>query len=276
MTFDALWQNGQYRNTGSMVFSGVKPVSAKADSALTLALLTGPEETFQLDFDLQRSAPVARTVLAEEIIAVLETKTVKASVSPLLLVSGEFSDLIGNEYAAFIPGEATLADNGKETLSRYSTLLLSHPYVGITLAGGLDQETDGAAMKAQLEASERQRVEALNQKRLEEWQKRKAFYEQKLQEHPPITGPDGKIIEMTIPPDILAGFTPVQPQAVTVKNAMLLELAEKRLDTVYHYLTTQLAVEEGRIALSRPKRMADLQSENSVNGVKISLRAIKR
>lgn len=273
LTLDAMWQDGQYRNAGSLFFSGVKPVSEKADSALPLALLAGPENIFQLDFDLQRSTPVAKTTLAEEIISTWETKTVKAAVSPLLLASGDFSDLIGNEFAEFLPGEFMLSDKGRDTLTRYSALLLSHPYLGLMLSGGVDKQQDSEAIKKQLEAVEQQRVDTLNQKRLEEWQARKEIYEKKLQE-PRKPGPDGKIIEVTIPPDILAGFTPVQSEPVVVKDSMLLDLAQKRLNVVNQYFTTQLALEEHRISLSPPKKLAD--AENSINGVKIGLKAIKR
>lgn len=276
VSLDAMWQEGQYRNTGSMIFSGVKPVSEKAESALTLALLTGPENTFQLDFDLVRSAPVAKTVLAEEILTALETKIVKASVSPLLLASGDFSDLIGNESAEFQPGESVLAEKGRETLIRYSALLVSHPYLGLTLSGGVDKQNDSEAIARRLEAAERQRVDELNQKRLEDWQKRKAIYEKKLQEQPKKIGPDGKFIEMTMPPDILAGFTPVQPEPVVVKDSMLLDLAHKRLNAVQEYFTGELALEANRITLSPPKRLADIQADNSAEGVKIGLKAIRQ
>lgn len=275
LSLDAMWQDGQFRNTGSMVFSGVKPVSEKAESALALALLTGPENTFQLDFDFFRSVPVAKTVLAEEILTSLETKIVKASVSPLLLASGDFSDLIGNEYAEFQPGEAVLTDKGKETLIRYSALLMAHPYLGLLLSGGVDKQNDSEAITRQLEATERQRVDALNQKRFEDWQKRKAIYEKKLQEQPKKTGPDGKIVEVNMPPDILAGFTPVQPEPVVVKESTLLDLAQKRLNAVHEYFTEQLAVEANRITLSAPKRLSDILADNSIDGVKIGLRAIK-
>ena len=273
LTLDCMWQDGQFRNTGSLLFSGVKPVSEKADSALPLALLTGPEDVFQFDFDLQRSVPAAKTTLAEEIISTWQTQTVKAAVSPLLLASGDFSDLIGNEYAEFLPGESTLSDHGRETLTRYSTLLLSHPYLGLTLSGGVDKEQDGDAIRKQLEETERQRVDDLNRKRLEEWQARKEAYERRLQA-PPKPGPDGKIVEVTMPPDILAGFTPVEPEPVVVKNSMLLDLAQKRLDVVYQYFTGQLSLKEHRLTLAAPKRLAD--AEDSVHGVKIGLNAIKR
>jgi hypothetical protein len=276
MTLDAMWQDGQFRNSGSLIFSQVKPVSEKADSALALALLTGPEDTFQLDFDLLRNQPAGKTVLAEDILASLETKIVKASVSPLLLASGDFSDLIGIEFAEFQPGEIKLSDNGRETLTRYSALLLSHPYLGLLLSGGADKQADGEAMKKQLEAAELQRIDELNRKRLDDWQKRKAAYERKLQEQPKNAGSDGKFVEANLPPDILAGFTPVQPEPVIVKDSMLLELAQKRQSVVFEFFTTQLGLEADRISLASPKRMADVQSDVSETGVKIGLRAIKR
>lgn len=273
LNLEGYWQEGQYRNTGSLMFSGIKAISEKADSALPLALLTGPENNLQLQFDLQRPVPAAATSLAEEIISTWETMTVKAAVSPLLLASGDFSDLIGNEYAEFQPGELMLTDTGRETLSRYSTLLLSHPYLGLTLSGGVDKQVDGEALKMQLELVEQQRVETVNKKRFEEWQARKDVYEKKLQETPK-AGPDGKVLERKMPPDILAGFTPIQPEAVVVKDSMLLELAQKRLDVVYQHFTTQLSLEEQRLTITPLKRLT--HPDNQANGVKIGLKAIKR
>ena len=77
-TFDlqlnSITANGNVQNSGSVVFSGVKPLSEKSDSALTLALLTGTDDKFQVDFDFTRTPPHGKSILLQEILSVFQTK----------------------------------------------------------------------------------------------------------------------------------------------------------------------------------------------------------
>ncbi len=275
LRLDSSVKDGQFLNTGSLLFSKIKPISEKSDSALTLALLTDPDNKFRLDFDFARTAPLGKTIFLEEILSFFQTKVVKAAVSPLLLASGDFTDLIGNEFAEFEPGQSTLTEKGTEVLSRYASLLTTHPQLGLELSGDIDRDVDAPAMKEQLEALEQKRVEAENQKRLAAWQQEKAIFDEKVAEQQKKQAVKGKIIENNIPLAVLKDYIPVQPKQVVINDGMLLELAKKRSQWLSQYLTEQLAVETGRLTISPLKRLSNTQPGQAVRGVKITLTAIK-
>ena len=277
--FDLQWdcsaKDGQFLNSGSLLFSGVKPISEKSESALTLALLTGSDDKFRIDFDFPRTSPLGKTIFLEEIFTFFQTKVVKASLSPLLLASGDFSDLIGNEFIEFEPGQAILAEKDREILARYASLLTTHPQLGLELAGDVDRDVDTPAMKEHLEGLERKRVEGENQKRFAAWQQEKAQFEQRVAEQQKKQAAKGKIVENTIPPAVLKDYIPLQPKQVIVDDVMLLELAKKRSQFVHQYLTEQLAIQPKRLALSQLKKIAVTPTGQAVSGVKITLTAIK-
>ncbi len=269
---DGGWQDGQFLHNGSLVFSGVRPVSEKADSALTLALLNGPDEMFTLDFEFAGLQPAGNTVFIDEILSHFQTKVIKTSVSPLLIASGDFSDLIGNEAAEFVPGELALSDNGREVLSRYIALVEAHPHVGLELSGGTDRDIDGPALKLQLEALEAKRIEAENQKRSEIWRQEKALFDRQVAESQKKPAAKGKIAENTIPPAVLKDFIPLQAKPVTVDDGMLLDLAKKRAQVVLQTLASQLALQPERVTIVPLKKVNNSQSDNVI---KIGLNAVK-
>ncbi len=275
LQLDCSVKDGQFQNSGSLLFSRVKAVSEKSDSALALALLTDPEDTFKLDFDFLRPAPLGKTIFLEEIVTFFQTKVVKASVSPLLLASGDYTDLIGNEFAEFDPGQSNLTEKSQEILARYASLLNSHPQLGLELSGGVDRESDAPAIKAQLETLELKRVEAENQKRYEAWQKEKIAFDQKVAEQQKKQAAKGKVLENTIPPAVLKDYIPLQPKQVIVDDAMLLELSKRRSQLLFQHFTEKLAIQPARIAITPLKRLPNTQSELPANAVKIALTAIK-
>ncbi|GAB6194179.1 DUF748 domain-containing protein [Desulfocastanea catecholica] len=257
LTLDCSWQDGKYKSSGNVVFADVQPLEAASDSALPLALLTGDDNTFQLDFDFFRSQPVAKTTLFNELLASFQKQIVKSAVSPLLLASGDFSDLIGNEFVEFRPGEFTLTDKGRDVLIRYGALLIAHPHVGLALSGGVDQTIDRDAMKQRLTTIEQQRVEQENEKLFTKWQEKKNLYEKNLAEQQKKMAAGGNIVVQDIPADILAGFTPIQPVPVVVDEAMLLELQQNRINIISAYLTSQAALQDERISIVTPDSLAD-------------------
>lgn len=269
---DGRWQDGQFLHTGSLVFSGVGPVSEKAESALTLALLNGPDSTFTLDFAFAGLQPAGKTVFIDEILSHFQTKVIKTAVSPLLIASGDFSDLIGNEAAEFVPGELALSDNGREVLSRYIALLEAHPHVGLELSGGTDRDIDGPALKLQLEALETKRIESENQKRHEAWRQEKALFDQQVADRQKKLAAKGKIAENNIPPAVLKDFVPLQAKPVIVDDAMLVDLAKKRGQVVLQTLGSQVALQSERVTIVPLKKVNNGQSGNVI---KITLSAVK-
>ncbi len=109
--------------------------------------------------------------LLQDTLTTFQRQLLKAKVSPLLLASGDFTDLVGNEYADFLPGGFTLTENGHKILSRFSAFLGAHPFVGIRLTGCADRIIDGKALQKQLEEIEAKRVEQENRRRKAAWQK---------------------------------------------------------------------------------------------------------
>ena len=273
LALDCAWQEKQYISSGTLVLADVKPDTDSSDIALPLALLTDSNGDVELPFNFSRTAPVGQTALEEELFTSLQRLLVKGSVSPLLLASGDFSDLIGNEFIEFHPGEFMLTDTGRKTLSRYAALLIANPHVGLILSGGVDKQIDGTAMKKNLTAVEQQRVERENEKLFKNWQDQKDLYQKKLEEEQKSGGANEKIVEQNIPAEILTPYKPLRPVPVEIGEAMLLDLAHKRIDIVYQYLTTQHPVQPERIAIVWPDSLAD-EPESSTNGVVIALAAL--
>ncbi len=275
LTLDCTWQDRHYLSSGNLVLADVKPVDVTSESALPLALLTGDDNTFQLPFTFSRTEPVAKTTLFDELLTSFQRLVVKGAVSPLLLATGDFTDLIGNEYVEFSPGEFMLSESGQKVLIRYSALLKAHPHVGLILSGGIDKEIDRRAMKERLEATEQKRVDKKNEQLFKKWQEDKALYEKNLAEQQKIIGPDGKIVEQNIPSALLTQFTPLRPVPVVVDETMLLELAQKRINILIQYFTSQLALEPGRIEVLPPEENT-ADSESQTTGVTITLKAISQ
>ncbi|MCP4337901.1 MAG: hypothetical protein GY799_03220, partial [Desulfobulbaceae bacterium] len=243
--------------------------------ALPLALLTRPDGTLQLNFNISRTAPVAKTTLLDELHTTFQRQVIKGTVSPFLLATGDFTDLIGNEFVEFRPGEFMISDTGRKVFTRYAALLVSHPHVGLVLSGGIDKRVDSQAMKERLIVIEQQRVEKENEKRFNIWQEKKNLYEKNLEQQQKIAGPNTKFVEQDIPTDVLAGFTPIQPEPIEVDEAMLLELAQNRLDILYQHFTTQLALQPGRLSTVTPDSLNN-GTEKPTNGVTITLKVINR
>lgn len=267
--------NGQFLVSGSATVGKVKATSFTSDSALTLALLTDPDDTFTLAFDLGDASSGGKTALIEDLLALFQTKVVKASVSPLLLASGDYADLIGNEFISFEPGQALLSENGTAILGRYAELLQSHPLLGIELSQGVDRDSDVPVLKEQLMARERQRVEEENRKRYQEWLKEKEIFDQKVAEQQKKLAAKAKPGETLPAPAVLKDYIPLQPKTVNVDNAMLLDLARQRLQMVLRLLTEQFAINAARLTIEPLKKVPNQEETQIGPAVKIALVATK-
>ncbi len=250
-------QDGQRQLNGFVELTNLEPLSPDAASALPLALLTGANDGFRLPFDF-RPAPGEESVFIDEMIRQFQGLVLKATVSPLLLASGDFSDLVDREFAEFRPGEFMLSDRGREVTSRFSALLIAHPRVGLQLSGGVDPAVDGQALAEQLLEVELARVQRENERLYKQWQERRtAYYEQRRQQQEAAarsgaTGATGSIVESDIPTNLLEEFVPIQPATVAVSQEMLLDLARKRLEVLHQYFTTQLSLPPGQITIVEP------------------------
>lgn len=266
------WEDVQLSSSSSFVFSNIEPESKQADSALPLALLTESGNKIAIDLSSTQTKPTARAILLESMVARFNKLIIKSSVSPLLLATGDFTDLIDNEFTQFMPGEFMLSGNGRETLSRYSALLITHPNVGLIISGHYDTAIDGEAMRQQMKGTELERVENENAAKLVKWQSDKEEFTKAFEQQQDKLRQEGKIIEKDIPPKYLHDFIPVQPHRVEIDRSMLVKLAEKRARIVYQHFMTQLTLPPGRVTIAKPGSIHP-DIDMSLNGVSITLTA---
>ena len=266
------WHDNQFLESGSLTFSDIESVSPSSDSALAVALLSDSYNMFKIDFNFTQPAR-QKSPLSEKILSNFQTLVVKSTVSPLLLLGSNFTDLIGNEFIEFIPGESALSPKGLATLNRYITLLNSRPQIGLELFGSMDKERDSATLLKQLNASENARIDTKNRQRYAEWQQKKNNYEVQLKKQNSKTAPEGKIAELDIPPAILSDYIPLPPEPVAVNDDMLLNLAAKRAKVVFEFLTARFSPQTDRISIS-PLTNRDQSEYSHSPVVNITLHAI--
>jgi hypothetical protein len=171
MNSSSSWNGKQITGKTQHLFSGLRPVSPEAEAALPLALLRNAEGRVALNVNPVRSLSEDSVPLLQDTLTTFQRQLLKAKVSPMLLASGDYTDLVGNEFADFLPGSFTLTENGHKILSRFSAFLGTHPFVGIRLTGSADRSIDGKALQKQLEEVEAKRVEQENRRRKAAWQK---------------------------------------------------------------------------------------------------------
>jgi hypothetical protein len=268
------WEDNQISSSGTVSLTGLVPESPTSESALPLALLTDQKNTFDLDFSLTLQEPTSKSTLFDEMIAHFHKLIVKSSVSPLLLATDGFTDLIDGEFVEFKPGEPVMSKNGSKTVERYSDLLAANPNIGLSISGYYDSKIDSDAMKMLLEKTESERVAKENKSRLEKWQAQKKAYEKISEQKKAQNIKEGKIAEQDIPPKFLQEFIPVQPEPVTVSEEMLEDLSDKRVGIVYLYFTDQLTIEPERVTIVDREHISPAPNAQSRN-VSIKIKALK-
>lgn len=275
LTLDGIWQDQQYVSRGEFIVADFEPIDASSPSALQFALLAGADDTFRLPFEFSRTEPIAEVSLFNEALQSFQRLILKGSVSPLLLASGNFTDLIDNDLIEFKPGEFMLSEKGRNTLVRYGALLMAHPRLGLVLSDGLNVNIDLPAMEENLQTVEQRRIDKENEKLLKIWQDKKTQYEKSLAEKTKPLEQGGTIVEKDIPLDVLNGFQPLKPQPVKVDETMLLELGQKRIDVLNQYFRKQLSIMQERI-VSQPVNTLQTRSHLGTSGVFVKLQAVSK
>lgn len=269
LTLISEWKDDTRSQSLQSTISGIKPVSLDAESALPLAMLTDSKGDVQLNI-ASLSPSSSYSSLFNNLRSDLQKRIVKGNISPLLLASGDFSDLIDNEFIDFKPGLFMLSDAGRNTLSRYGALLIAHPNIKLTLTGGIISQLDRQSIHEQLEKNEKERVEKENEKLFAQWQQKKKEYEAQVESNQDNALSQGVIAESDMPTKVLTGFRPLLPEPVVVDDEMLLELAERRLDIVKKHFMTQLSLTKGRVEV--PQQSTDqLFKEGYGKGVHVKL-----
>lgn len=148
----------EYTQKAAITLDGLQPTNLNSNIALAIALLSSQSNKLHVDIEEKVELDEPTPAIYDSVILNLQTLAIKASVSPLLLATGDFTDLIGNETVEFEPGEFMLTPEGRETLNRYAALLIEHPRIGLRLNGGLNLAIDQPALTGQLENAEQKEL----------------------------------------------------------------------------------------------------------------------
>ncbi len=266
LAFKQSRQNKEEQAEATLLFTGLRPATAQAATALPLALLADNQDHIQLLIPL-----AANQVLFKETITTLRTMIVKAEVAPLLLTGAEFADLQHQLEIKFPPGlsELQLSDAEAKALARFAALLAMRPRLGLTLTGMADPIQDRAAIVKMLEEKEKQRVTLLNERRLQDWQNIQQQQRQTVPEAPP----SGQITEKDIPRQELAPPVPLSPEPVNVADTNLHNLAQERALQVYDFFTADLGITSDRLML---QEISQSPTENTGNQVVIGFKYIEQ
>lgn len=267
VALNSSWDKGVLSHNGTLLFRNVKPQSTTADSALALALLADSDNSFSLSVKSEHALDKSPAPLITEGISEFQKLILKAAVSPLLLATGDFSDLIGEEYVEFTPGQILMTDKGQQSLARFSSLLSSHPQIGITLTGCADTAIDGEAMKKELENAEELRVAEENLRRSGALEKATEEYLLQVAEKRKAAGKTTTtIIEEKIPKDLYKRYAPIKPEKVVIDKSMLKNLATERERVIVEFLTEKLQLAPERISLAK-KPVISNESDSQLNHV---------
>ncbi len=271
LELSSLWNDAHLTHKARYLFSDIQPVSEEVDTALTLALLKNTDQQVELRVAPVHSSQGAGIPVLIGTITAFQRQLLKTKVSPLLLASGDYTDLVGNEFAEFQPGGFILSEKGQKTLSRFSTFLATHPYVGIRITGCTDRLVDGNAMKKQLENIEATRVSKENARRKAIWQHERDI-EMDRQWAPQQTGGKQGNTKADLAPQVADDYTAIYPEPVIIGESMLLDLARERAARVQALLTGKLGLDPARVIVtSEPK--VTFEANNPGNRALISLSA---
>lgn len=266
-------QGDVVNTSGRITLSEIKSQTPESKSTLTLAMLTGENNQISFDFSFS-SEEKSNNSTFNEILSNYQRTLVKGEVSPLLLARKDFTDLVDVAEISFRPGEFILTEQGQKHVRRYHELLKTHPFVGLILSGGVNGHTDGKALKITLEKREKERVDQENKKLFAQYQARKNQYETQMAQRQEAQT-KGQIVELSIPPEILTDFVPLQPAEIIVDDAMLLDLAFKRIKTLEQHFAPLNSLQFQRIFLDLPQKLPETNDKDSA-GVQVHLKAVAR
>ncbi len=266
------WNSGQVNEQNQIIFENILPVSKDAASALPLALITDTNGKFEISINQKYPLNTPPEPLFNEVVTALKKLEIKASLSPYLVATGDYNDIVNNEYAEFLPGSIALSGAGREALTRFSSLLASHPYLGVIVTGAADKTVDAAALQDEQEQAEMERVAIENERlRATYEQKRKAHWE-KIKKAIAQDPGQREILNKNQDFEDLEPFIPLEPEPVIIDDEMLEELAQKRARVIIDFFTNRLALEPERIQIAKRTKVSDT-IKNGGNKVLFSLQA---
>ncbi len=266
------WNSGQVNEQNQIIFENILPVSKDATSALPLALITDTDGKFEISINKKYPLNTPPEPLLDAVVTALKKLEIKASFSPYLVATGDYSDIVNNEYAEFLPGTIALSGAGSEALTRFSSLLSSHPYLGVIVTGAADKTVDAAALHDEQEQAEIERVAIENDRLRTIYEQKREAHWQKIKETIAQEPGQKEVLERNQNFEDLEPFIPIEPEPVVIDDEMLEELAQKRAQVIIDFFTNRLALEPERIQIAEKSKISDA-IKNGGNKVLFSLQA---
>jgi len=249
-------QAGEEQGEANLLFTGLRPGSVQADTALPLALIADSRDQIQLLIPLPADSVQP---LFTQTVAILQTMRAKAAVAPFLLAGAEFADLRNNQFISFPAGLSELDEIGnsdaRKNLQQFAALLAARPHLGLILTGVADPIHDRAVIQQALEEQESKRVALKNKQRLEEWLKEQKIKKQ-AQQAQQTAAPQGKITERDIPPQDTPPVA-LSPDPITVSDTTLLDLARERALHIYDFYAALPGIASRRISIQEQSKVSE-------------------
>lgn len=265
------WNDDRATHTAHFLFKGVQAISTDTDANLTLALLKNSDGLVELITTPSANETETGKTLISGTVAAFQRQLIKTKVSPFLLASGDFTDLVGNEFADFQPGGFILSENGQKTLSRFTTFLTAHPAISLRITGCADTIIDGNALKKQLEEIEATRVSQENARRKAAWQHDLDLEMERRKAQQQASGKSRNTGSLP-PPHVVSEFKPVHPQPVVIDDKMLEDLARERAVRVQSLLTGKLGIAPEKVIVESETKVRS-EANNPHNRALIHLDA---
>ena len=267
------WRDNNLDEKAKVLFRDVEALSTGGATSFALALLDNGQREYEYPLNSNRILDKPTQPLPVEAISAFQKVVARAASAPLSIASGNYSDLVGQEFVEFQPGKAVLTDNGKKAVARFAELLKKHPSLSLTLNGGVDTHADRDALKKELEKEELLRVEKENSRHL-------AGKHQGAGQQGGKPGKEGRakntqqggVEQVDLHEPVGAGIA--KPQPVTVDAAALKELAESRAKLLFATMKAQKDLYHGQIVLSPTVRVSREKNEPG-NKVHISISRVE-
>ncbi|MHB8789673.1 MAG: DUF748 domain-containing protein [Desulfobulbaceae bacterium] len=242
------WQQTMSRadNVATVVtdtsFQGLQPV-VESPLLRVSALLLGNNGVLELENRAEVADGSESTFLLTSVQRQLQRQKIRIDISEALVLREYFPELQLPPQISFAPGLAEpLAAEG---LAGYRELFALRPYLGLRLHAVIDKNTDREALRRDLQEEADLKLEAENSRRALLELQREEREKQRLAE---IKAGRTPVVSEEIAPEELAGdLEPLPYVQVEVTEAMLAELAIRRLHAVQGYLQKELAIDPARV-----------------------------
>lgn len=248
----------QFNSKSEIRLKGLQARSSKSDTALALAFLQDPEETFSMHV---KSTDGAQSLLQDGYTS-FQTTVIKASYAPFLL-DRNFKDLQDKDLINFAPGSNELAPDAQATLARYAELLKSHPGLELIITGVADDIGDRDVLRKERQQIEQQRVDGINEAGLAKYSSRK----QALSAIPQ----SATLKEEDINTEDLIGYSALVPRTIRIGEADLLKLAQERALLVYDFCIRGLGITSEQVHM---QATSVIVSRSAPRGIRIKIQAI--